>query len=177
MNMIQVTSEAVVRRGCCVSIFADNRRPYVVGIGRTLREGSTAEQAFVVTMNEREHLGATASKHRGFDLELPMYRPGSYPEIPAALACNDQFRQSDVLIFSTPSYHGSLSGMIKNAIDYVEGMRAGPIPYLECNLVGEHLQRRRLVEQCCSSCGNAPHQSCSSRLADAPWCRKKNGVR
>jgi FMN reductase len=40
------------------------------------------------------------------------------------------------VIFSSPCYHGSRSGLLKNAIDYIEDMRADSRVYLEGRAVG-----------------------------------------
>jgi FMN reductase len=40
------------------------------------------------------------------------------------------------LILASPGYHGSMSGMIKNALDYTEEMRADERVYLEGRAVG-----------------------------------------
>ena len=45
-------------------------------------------------------------------------------------------RRADGVIFSSPGYHGSVSGLLKNAIDYVEDMRADPRVYLADRAVG-----------------------------------------
>jgi FMN reductase len=43
---------------------------------------------------------------------------------------------TDGLIISTPGYHGGMSGMIKNALDYIEDLREGPRVYLDGMAVG-----------------------------------------
>ena len=45
-------------------------------------------------------------------------------------------RQSDGIIVATPAYHGIVSGLIKNALDYVEDLRAGERCYLDGCAVG-----------------------------------------
>lgn len=39
-------------------------------------------------------------------------------------------------VISSPAYHGGLSGLVKNALDYVEDLRDDPRPYLEGRAVG-----------------------------------------
>jgi FMN reductase len=48
----------------------------------------------------------------------------------------DSLRRADGVIFSSPCYHGSVSGLIKNAIDYIEEMRADPRVYLDSRSIG-----------------------------------------
>jgi len=45
-------------------------------------------------------------------------------------------RRADGLIVASPGYHGSLSGLIKNALDYAEDMREDTRPYFEGRAVG-----------------------------------------
>ena len=40
------------------------------------------------------------------------------------------------MVVSTPSYHGGMSGVIKNAIDYAEDMRTDARPYFDGRAVG-----------------------------------------
>jgi FMN reductase len=45
-------------------------------------------------------------------------------------------READGVMISTPGYHGSVSGMIKNALDGLEGLREAERPYLDGRAVG-----------------------------------------
>ena len=45
-------------------------------------------------------------------------------------------RGADAVILSSPAYHGGLSGLLKNALDYVEELRGDPRPYLNMCAVG-----------------------------------------
>ena len=45
-------------------------------------------------------------------------------------------RRCDGLVIASPGYHGSISGLLKNALDYVEDMRADAAPYLDGRVVG-----------------------------------------
>jgi len=40
------------------------------------------------------------------------------------------------LVIASPGYHGIVSGLVKNALDYVEDLRDSPQPYLENRAVG-----------------------------------------
>jgi FMN reductase len=54
----------------------------------------------------------------------------------AALALIGSLRRADGIIIATPSYHGSISGFVKNALDYAEDMRDDPNPYFDGRAVG-----------------------------------------
>jgi FMN reductase len=45
-------------------------------------------------------------------------------------------RQSHGIILASPGYHGSISGLIKNALDYVEDMRGDAAVYFDGRAVG-----------------------------------------
>ncbi|WP_425572871.1 NADPH-dependent FMN reductase [Paraburkholderia caribensis] len=48
----------------------------------------------------------------------------------------DLLRRADGIIISTPGYHGSVSGMVKIALDYIEDLRGDRRPYFEGRSVG-----------------------------------------
>jgi FMN reductase len=56
------------------------------------------------------------------ELDLPFYDPKSPDRTGKALEFIGALRASDGIIVASPGYHGALSGMIKNALDYVEDM-------------------------------------------------------
>ena len=43
---------------------------------------------------------------------------------------------ADGVNVSTPGYHGSISGVVKNALDALEGLRDDPRPYFDGRAVG-----------------------------------------
>ena len=44
--------------------------------------------------------------------------------------------RADGIILGTPGYHGGLSGLVKNALDYIEDLRNNRRPYLEDRPIG-----------------------------------------
>lgn len=111
-------------------------RPHIVGIGGTTRIGSTSETALRLTLECAEAMGATTEMIAGPLLELPMYDPAQEHRAPSALRLVQSLRRADGIVISTPSYHGALSGVIKNALDYVEDMRQDARPYFDGRAVG-----------------------------------------
>jgi FMN reductase len=65
-----------------------------------------------------------------------MYAPGSVARTDQTLCLVDALRQAHGVIISSPGYHGSISGLLKNALDYAEDMRDDPFPYLDGRAVG-----------------------------------------
>lgn len=111
-------------------------RPHIVGIGGTTRIGSTTETALRLALKSAEGYGASAELIAGPLLDLPMYDPADDHRSPSARRLVQSLRRADGVIVSTPSYHGAMSGVIKNALDYVEDMRDDLRPYLDGRSVG-----------------------------------------
>lgn len=115
---------------------AGTRRPFVVGIGGTTRAGSSSETALRTALAAAAGEGAATRIFAGADLDFPMYAPERPERSPAARAFTDAIRQADAVIIASPGYHGSVSGLIKNALDYLEDLRGDPRPYLDGRAVG-----------------------------------------
>ena len=48
----------------------------------------------------------------------------------------DAVRRADSVVIATPGYHGGMSGLVKNALDHLEGLRDDPRPYLDGRAAG-----------------------------------------
>jgi FMN reductase len=110
--------------------------PLIVGIGGTLRAGSSSESALRVTLAEAERIGATTRLFSGQAIGFPPYDPSQESCRTVALEMIETLRRADGIILATPGYHGSISGLIKNAIDYTEEMRTDARPYFSGRAVG-----------------------------------------
>jgi len=113
-----------------------DQRPLVVGIGGTARYGSSSQSALMVSLRAAQEAGARTALLTADDLMLPMYgaacdAPSASQEKLVAL-----IRAADGVIISSPSYHGTVSGMVKNALDYIEELRGDERPYLDGRSVG-----------------------------------------
>jgi FMN reductase len=106
----------------------------IVGIGGTTRSGSGTERILRAALASAERHGADTLIVAGPDLDLPMYAPG--PRGARALALISAISRADGLIVASPAYHGTISGLIKNALDHVEDLRCAPRPYLDGRAVG-----------------------------------------
>jgi FMN reductase len=83
-----------------------------------------------------EELGAKTTVITGDDLVLPFYDPTVPERSPAAQRLVEYLREADGVVLVSPGYHGTLSGLVKNALDYVEDLRDDERPYLEGRAVG-----------------------------------------
>jgi FMN reductase len=107
----------------------------VLGIGGTLRPGSSSEQALRIALSAAAERGAATELLTARDLNFPMYDPGTGP-VAAAQWFIDAVRRADGLIIATPGYHGGTSGLLKNALDYLQELAGDPAPYLDGKAVG-----------------------------------------
>jgi len=119
--------------------FADaaQGRPLIVGIGGTTRPGSSTESALRTTLQFAEAMGARTQLFGGDALStLDVYSPEQRERSPAQRAIVEAVRQADAVIFASPGYHGGVSGLVKNAIDLLEDLRADERVYLDGMAVG-----------------------------------------
>ncbi len=110
--------------------------PFIVGIGGTLRCGSSTQVAVERALEHARQLGATTRMFAGPDLELPFYAPELPDRSQRATDLVNALRQADGVVIGSPGYHGSVSGLIKNALDYAEDLSRDPHPYLDGRAVG-----------------------------------------
>lgn len=113
------------------------RKPLIVGIGGTIRAGSSTEKALICALERAEALGAETRLLGGaFLAELPIFDPRPADSTPAQLALAEAIRAADGVIVASPGYHGSISGVIKNALDTLELTRGDAAPYFTAKPVG-----------------------------------------
>ncbi len=109
----------------------------IVGIGGTTREGSNTELALGAALAEAESLGAQTVMFGGKALlAQPLYDAGCDTGKAARNDLVDAVRAADGVIIASPGYHGSISGLVKNALDGLEDLRADERPYLDGRAVG-----------------------------------------
>ena len=108
----------------------------IVALGGTYREGSSTERCLQAALKSARALGAETVLLGASALDLPLYRPDAPERSPAALALIEAVKTADGLIVATPAYHGGVSGMVKNALDYIEDLSKDARPYLHGRAVG-----------------------------------------
>lgn len=113
------------------------RRPVIVGIGGTIRAGSTTETALICSLRAAEALGAETRLFGGeFLAKLPIFDPRPCEATPEQMELVEAVRAADGVIVATPGYHGSISGVVKNALDTLEITAKDPAPYFHGKAVG-----------------------------------------
>lgn len=116
---------------------ASGRAPFIVGIGGTTRPGSSTESALRVALRHAETLGAETRLFGGEALAaLEGYSPEQSSRSEGQRAIVEAVRRADAVIFASPGYHGGVSGLVKNAIDLLEDLRADSRVYLDGMPVG-----------------------------------------
>ena len=111
-------------------------QPLVVGIGGSTRAGSSSERLLRSCLAEAERLGARTIAFTGTSLRLPLYDATSGERSGPVIELVGAVRDADGLLIASPGYHGGISGLIKNALDYVEDLRDDARPYLDGRAVG-----------------------------------------
>ncbi len=110
--------------------------PFIVGLGGALRDNSSTEKAMRVVLAEAERAGAGTLLITGQALNLPLYAPEQTARSEAAQGLVEALARADGIIIGSPGYHGSISGVVKNALDYAEDLRADRRPYFTGRAVG-----------------------------------------
>jgi len=90
----------------------------IVGIGGSLRAGSYSQQALKIAVQKAAALGAEVEIIDLRSLHLPFCDGGDdYSAYPDVAKLSQRVKAADGLILATPEYHGSVSGVLKNALD------------------------------------------------------------
>ncbi|WP_083840987.1 NADPH-dependent FMN reductase [Saccharomonospora marina] len=108
----------------------------VLGVGGSLRADSQSERALRIALEGAAEAGARTAAVTGDGLALPFYESTVEDRAPRATEFVQAVREADGLIVVSPGYHGALSGLVKNALDYVEDLRDDDRPYLHGRGVG-----------------------------------------
>lgn len=108
----------------------------VVGIGGSVRPDSQSERAMHAALAGAGDAGAKVRAITGSNLSLPFYDPGVPGRADAAFDLVEALRTADGVVIASPGYHGTISGLIKNALDYLEDLRYDDRPYLDGRAVG-----------------------------------------
>ncbi len=110
--------------------------PYIVAVGGTLRPNSSTEWAMRHALAAAQRGGARIKLISGPLLQLPLYQPEILERGGGARLLVAELAQADGIIIGSPGYHGSISGLVKNALDYAEDLRADARPYFSGRAVG-----------------------------------------
>jgi len=110
--------------------------PFIVGLGGTTRAGSTSERALSVALEAAAAAGCETRLFGAGTMPAETFDPTRAERSEAARALVDALRRADGVLIATPSYHGGISGLVKNAIDFTEDLKDDARPYLDGRAVG-----------------------------------------
>ena len=116
--------------------------PTLILLGGSLREHSRSRALLQTSLSFAKERGIDAELLDLLELDLPMFLPdrtledypiGKQAAIAQLLAA---YRRAHAMIWASPTYHGTVSGVFKNALDYAELLANDARPYLQDCAVG-----------------------------------------
>jgi FMN reductase len=108
----------------------------IVGLGGSLAAVSRSRAALATALEGAEEAGAEIELLDLRELDLPMYDPDADSITPAATRLIEAAHAADGLVWSSPLYQGSISGALKNALDWLHLLGDRDPPYLKDKVVG-----------------------------------------
>ncbi len=123
----------------------------IVGIGGSLRAGSYSQMALDIAAQRALALGAEVEVWDLRSLNLPFCTgENDYHQYPDVAKIQNSVKAADGLILATPEYHGSLSGVLKNALDlmsfeHLDGKVVGSIAVLGGQVNSNALNDLRVI--------------------------------
>lgn len=110
----------------------------IIGIGGSFEKKSMALSSLKYALNECKSLGASVKLYDVRELNFPIYNLSLKHKIINKMLniFLEDSRNADGYIFSSPEYHGTVSGLFKNVIDYLEFLSKDKPPYLTSKPVG-----------------------------------------
>ena len=112
-------------------------KPLVVGIGGTIGRVASTERALRIALDAAAEQGFRTRLFGGVEMaRLPLYDPRSVERTPEERDFVDCVRAASAVIIASPGYHGSISGVVKNALDLLEETARDGRPYLSDMPVG-----------------------------------------
>jgi len=110
----------------------------VLGIGGSTRQGSKSLVLLNCALREIEEAGAEVTLADVRALDLPIYdddRPlENYPASLHELLASA--RAADAFVFCSPTYHGTVSGAVKNALDFIQFLSTDSPSFLYGKTIG-----------------------------------------
>jgi FMN reductase len=111
--------------------------PLIVGLGGSTGPSSTTDRLLHACLAMAASSGARTRAFTGAQLAaLPIFDVGAVCADAAADALVEAVRRADAVVIATPGYHGAMSGLVKNALDHLDGLRSDVRPYLDGRAVG-----------------------------------------
>ena len=108
----------------------------VVGLGGSLAGVSSSLAALKIALEGATEAGAETRLLDVRALDLPMYAPDISDPPESVTGMCEAVHEADGLLWSSPLYHGTISGSFKNALDWLELLSDRKPAYLTDKVVG-----------------------------------------
>jgi FMN reductase len=108
----------------------------VVGLGGSLAAQSNSLAALRIALEGSREAGAETDLLDIRELDLPMYAPDMANVPPSVERLCRTVHEADGLLWSSPLYHGTISGSFKNALDWLQLLSNREPAYLTDKVVG-----------------------------------------
>lgn len=108
----------------------------MLALSGSTRPSSTSDGALHAVGRILLDRGATITHLTGRDLMVPVYDTESTERHPGVARLLAEVARADAVVLASPGYHGGMSGLLKNALDYLEDTATADRPYLTNRPVG-----------------------------------------
>ena len=124
----------------------------ILAVSGSMRANSQGRRALQLMLDAAQQRGAQTRLIDLCEMDLPMFRPGASTQCASVQEAREAVEWADCLILGTPDYHGSMSGAMKNFLDYHWRDFAGKLFAYVCTSHEKGLtameQMRTAVRQC-----------------------------
>ncbi|GAA2906166.1 NAD(P)H-dependent oxidoreductase [Streptosporangium fragile] len=110
--------------------------PQLVFLSGSVTAGSKADRIAAWCAGQLTSQPVATRVFTGADLEFPFYRPLVGDHGPAVADYLAALERADGLVLVSPAYHGSVSGLLKNALDYVNELADARQPFFDGRAIG-----------------------------------------
>src|SRR5207253_7913756 len=110
--------------------------PMIVGLGGSLASASKSRAALQRALEGAAAAGAETRLLDLRELDLPMYNPDDDKPNEAAAGLIESCYAADGLLWSSPLYQGTISGALKNALDWLHLLGPREPPFLHDKVIG-----------------------------------------
>jgi FMN reductase len=108
----------------------------IVGLGGSLASNSRSRAALQTALEGAASAGANTQLLDIRELDLPMYNPEDDEPTETAATLIESCQAADGLLWSSPMYQGTISGALKNALDWLHRLGERDPPYLHDKVIG-----------------------------------------
>ena len=124
----------------------------ILGVSGSMREHSRSRRALDLVLEAARERGAETRLLDLHEIDLPMYRPNGAKDAASVAGAAEAVNWAGAFVLASPDYHGSMSGAMKNFLDYFWTEFAGKVFGYLCASHEKGLtvmdQMRTAVRQC-----------------------------